>query len=283
MTTRRLADKVEYSQPVLYGHFANMEAIRDAVAIEGIGEMAELLREARLAAPEHEAIRAVCTAYLEFAAAHPAAYQAMFSLPTNVKWARAETPAPLRAAFNEIVSAFGPVNDRNAALAELVWVRSTAWRGGCAAAGSRSPRRSSASTCSSRSSPTPPRRAVRILAGRASRISELVLDCEDPERLAAFWSHPRLHRTRPRTRRRHRALPPLFGGLQPTLLLSPSTDPNPGTLPLHIDVNATDRDQDAELERLLALGARPADVGQTGDENWHVLQDPEGITPTSAS
>jgi AcrR family transcriptional regulator len=121
VTGRRLADKVEYSQPVLYGHFANMEAIRDAVAIEGIGEMAELLREARLAAPEHEAIRAVSTAYLEFAAAHPAAYQAMFSLPTNVKWASAETPAPLRAAFNEIVSAFGPVNDRNAALAELVW------------------------------------------------------------------------------------------------------------------------------------------------------------------
>jgi AcrR family transcriptional regulator len=121
VTTRRLADKVEYSQPVLYGHFANMEAIRDAVAIEGIGEMAQLLREARLAAPEHEAIRAVCTAYLEFAAAHPAAYQAMFSLPTNVKWASTETPAPLRAAFNEIVSAFGPVNDRNAALAELIW------------------------------------------------------------------------------------------------------------------------------------------------------------------
>jgi hypothetical protein len=37
-----------------------------------------------------------------------------------------------------------------------------------------------------------------------------------------------------------------------------------------------DRDQDAELERLLALGARPADVGQTGNEQWHVLADPEG-------
>ncbi|MEV8019809.1 VOC family protein [Streptomyces sp. NPDC086554] len=34
--------------------------------------------------------------------------------------------------------------------------------------------------------------------------------------------------------------------------------------------------QDAELERLLALGARPADVGQTGNESWHVLADPEG-------
>jgi hypothetical protein len=83
--------------------------------------MAEGLREARLAAPESDAVRAICTAYLAFAAAHPAAYQAMFSLPTKVKWASAETPAPLRAAFGEIVSAFGPYNDRNAALAELLW------------------------------------------------------------------------------------------------------------------------------------------------------------------
>jgi hypothetical protein len=45
---------------------------------------------------------------------------------------------------------------------------------------------------------------------------------------------------------------------------------------LHIDVNATDRDQDAELERLLGLGATRADVGQRGDEGWHVLADPEG-------
>ena len=69
---------------------------------------------------------------------------------------------------------------------------------------------------------------------------------------------------------------PAFGGLQPTLVLSPSTDPRAGKLRLHIDVNATDRDQDAELERLLALGARPADVGQGGTESWHVLADPEG-------
>jgi hypothetical protein len=34
-------------------------------------------------------------------------------------------------------------------------------------------------------------------------------------------------------------------------------------------------DQDAELERL-ELGARRADIGQTGDERWRVLADPEG-------
>ncbi|MEU4546144.1 VOC family protein [Nonomuraea dietziae] len=52
--------------------------------------------------------------------------------------------------------------------------------------------------------------------------------------------------------------------------------PKSGKLPLHIDVNPTDRDQAAELERLLEIGARPADVGQTGEESWHVLADPEG-------
>jgi Glyoxalase-like domain len=37
-----------------------------------------------------------------------------------------------------------------------------------------------------------------------------------------------------------------------------------------------DGDQDAELDRLLKLGARPADIGQTGEESWYVLSDPEG-------
>jgi hypothetical protein len=52
--------------------------------------------------------------------------------------------------------------------------------------------------------------------------------------------------------------------------------PKAGTLRLHIDVNATDREQDDELERLLAAGARRVDIGQTGAEPWHVLADPEG-------
>jgi hypothetical protein len=30
------------------------------------------------------------------------------------------------------------------------------------------------------------------------------------------------------------------------------------------------------LARLLAAGAVPADVGQAGNEGWHVLADPEG-------
>jgi hypothetical protein len=44
---------------------------------------------------------------------------------------------------------------------------------------------------------------------------------------------------------------------------------------IHLDVNPTDRDQAAELDRLLLLGATPVDVGQRR-VTWHVLADLEG-------
>ncbi|PZG28218.1 glyoxalase [Spongiactinospora gelatinilytica] len=113
----------------------------------------------------------------------------------------------------------------------------------------------------------------------ACRISELVIDAADPERLAAFWSEVLGYVELGREDDGSIEIGPPgvgFGGPQPTLILSPSDDPRPEKLRLHIDVNATDRDQDAELERLLALGARRADVGQSGTEGWHVLADPEG-------
>ncbi len=42
---------------------------------------------------------------------------------------------------------------------------------------------------------------------------------------------------------------------------------------LHLDFRPDDRD--AEVDRLLALGATRADIGQ-GEQPWIVLQDPEG-------
>lgn len=113
----------------------------------------------------------------------------------------------------------------------------------------------------------------------ACRISELVIECADPERLAVFWSEVLGYVELGREGDGSIEIGPAdagFGGPQPTLILSPNSTPRTGQLRLHIDVNATDRDQDAELARLLALGAVPADVGQTGDESWHVLADPEG-------
>ncbi len=45
---------------------------------------------------------------------------------------------------------------------------------------------------------------------------------------------------------------------------------------VHLDLTTTADDRDDEIERLLGLGARRVDVGQTGEESWDVLADPEG-------
>jgi hypothetical protein len=112
----------------------------------------------------------------------------------------------------------------------------------------------------------------------ACRIGELVLKCHDPEVLARFWCEVLDFVELGREEEVWIEIGPRegFGGPQPTISLLRDDEPKTGPARLHIDVNATDRDQDAELERLLKLGARPADVGQTGGEEWHVLADPEG-------
>ena len=109
-------------------------------------------------------------------------------------------------------------------------------------------------------------------------MSELVLDCHDPEALGRFWCEVLDFVVLDREEDGSLEIGPRegFGGPQPTIVLSRTDEPRRSKSRLHLDVNATDRDQDAELERLLALGARPADVGQTGEESWHVLADPEG-------
>jgi predicted enzyme related to lactoylglutathione lyase len=56
----------------------------------------------------------------------------------------------------------------------------------------------------------------------------------------------------------------------------PVTGPKTVKNRLHLDLTTSAADRDAEIARLLALGARPADVGQTGEESWTVLADPEG-------
>jgi AcrR family transcriptional regulator len=122
VTTRRLAERVEYSQPVLYSHFNGKDAIVTAVALDGFGELAAHLGRARQSAPEPEqALRAVGRAYLEFATERPALYEAMFILPTDLKFASTQTPPALRACFDEFVSCFGPDNKRRELFAEVVW------------------------------------------------------------------------------------------------------------------------------------------------------------------
>ncbi|WP_052849510.1 TetR/AcrR family transcriptional regulator [Streptomyces avicenniae] len=128
VTTRRLAERVEYSQPVLYSHFGGKDGIVRAVALEGFTELTAALRRARESVQEHgpedgtgRTLRAVGMAYWDFAARHPALYQAMFVLPTDLKFAHEETPQALRDAFGEFVAAFDPADPERLAMAEVSW------------------------------------------------------------------------------------------------------------------------------------------------------------------
>ena len=56
----------------------------------------------------------------------------------------------------------------------------------------------------------------------------------------------------------------------------PVTGPKTVKNRVHLDLTTEAGDRDAEIERLLALGARRVGIGQTGEESWTVLADPEG-------
>ena len=124
MTTRRLSSEIEYSQPVLYKHFAGMEQIANAIAIDGFGELADVTRAARLGArTAGDALARIAHAYLDFARDNPAVYDAMFARATTLRFAAEDTPPQLTAAFTELHQAVGlvAVEQDADALTEVLW------------------------------------------------------------------------------------------------------------------------------------------------------------------
>jgi AcrR family transcriptional regulator len=124
VTTRRLSTEIEYSQPVLYKHFTGMQQIADAIAIDGFGELAEVLRAARSGAGmASDALTRIAHAYLDFARDNPAVYDAMFTRATTLRFAAQDTPPQLTAAFAELRQAVGLVGDEQDAdaLTEVLW------------------------------------------------------------------------------------------------------------------------------------------------------------------
>jgi AcrR family transcriptional regulator len=110
VTVRRLADTIGFSQPVLYGHFPDgRDGIVRAVALAGFVQLGALLTAAA-------DLGALCAAYLDFARSRPATYEAMFSMPTDLEFARPTTPEPLRAAFGPLLSTMG-----DETRAEILW------------------------------------------------------------------------------------------------------------------------------------------------------------------
>jgi AcrR family transcriptional regulator len=110
VTTRRLAESIEYSQPVLYSHFRGKREIIGAVALEGAAEMAVALRAATSAADgPRTRVAALARTYLDFAARNPAVYDAMFRLDGGLAFANEDTPEPLKDAFAALLESLGEV------------------------------------------------------------------------------------------------------------------------------------------------------------------------------
>ncbi|MEV0355262.1 TetR/AcrR family transcriptional regulator [Nocardia sp. NPDC050697] len=110
VTTRRLAERIEYSQPVLYSHFRGKREIIGAVALEGAAELAAELRAAAAAAEGARGrVTALARAYLDFAARTPPVYDAMFQLDGGLTFASEESPEPLKDAFAALLETLAEV------------------------------------------------------------------------------------------------------------------------------------------------------------------------------
>ena len=106
-------------------------------------------------------------------------------------------------------------------------------------------------------------------------LASIVVDCAYPRRLAAFWRDVIDWTVEAESDHAVTLSDP--DGRRPDLDFVAVPEPKVVKDRFHLDVApwASD-DQAAEVERIIALGASHADVGQGPDCTWVVLSDPEG-------
>jgi hypothetical protein len=118
------------------------------------------------------------------------------------------------------------------------------------------------------------------------RLTEIVVDCRDSLAQAAFWAAAldyhvvRVEDARVEITPWEREPPDLAEQVRrapgvPTLVFVAVPEGKTVRNRLHLDVRPVGGSHQAEVERLIGLGARCADVGQ-GEVPWAVLADPEG-------
>lgn len=105
----------------------------------------------------------------------------------------------------------------------------------------------------------------------ALRFAEICIDAHDPEALAAWWGRVLGWPHHTDSDGDVVLTPP--SGQGPLMLFLAVPDDKVVKNRLHLDF--TPDDQQAEVDRLIGLGARHVDIGQ-GEQAWVVLADPEG-------
>lgn len=84
LSMRKIADKIEYTAPIIYEYFSNKEAILNELTGKGFIKLAKELQEARdkFEKPE-EQLEAMWMAYWDFAFTDTEMYQVMFGVQMN--------------------------------------------------------------------------------------------------------------------------------------------------------------------------------------------------------
>ncbi|WP_428964048.1 VOC family protein [Micromonospora fluostatini] len=106
----------------------------------------------------------------------------------------------------------------------------------------------------------------------SSTWAQVTVDARDPARLAHWWAEALGYRVVTETPDEVEIRPSLAGA--PGLVFVPVPDDKKVKNRLHLDLRPSD--QEAEVERLVDMGARHVDVGQDEEVGWVVLADPEG-------
>jgi len=106
------------------------------------------------------------------------------------------------------------------------------------------------------------------------RLHHIVVDAHDLPGLARFWTQALGWKV---LSERENEIVIGTGENAPVgMCFMPVTGPKTVKNRVHLDLTSSAADRDQEIDRLLALGARRVDIGQTGTESWTVLADPEG-------
>jgi hypothetical protein len=112
-----------------------------------------------------------------------------------------------------------------------------------------------------------------------TRLVHIVVDANDPGRLARFWAAALGWEVADEAPTEVDVWPAGFSYPDPValpLVFVPVPEPKTTGNRVHLDLaTRSPEHQEAEVRRLLALGAARADIGQ-GDVPWTVLADPEG-------
>ena len=109
------------------------------------------------------------------------------------------------------------------------------------------------------------------------RIAQWTIDVQDVGRMASFWAAALGYRAEQGDDGSAKLYPPPNAPPDvPTVWLQGSGTGKVGKNRNHPDLRPADGDVEAEVDRLIALGASRVDVGQQDSDPFVVLADPEG-------